>query len=381
MRLARLEEVLGSGVLAAFVFQLLLLTHASASAGELVWPIDGVPGQTCNASIGYPDIDGDGRAFDCGPPGYAGHQGTDIRISWDQMDIGIAVLAAADGVVLWTFDGKYDRCPDPYHPDCQPPPPGWAEPGQSNGYSVCTPLGPFCGRGTCCCFWCFYGGNVVVIQHDNVPEVFATRYDHLRKGSIVVAPGQRVTRGQKIAEAGSAGHSTGPHLHFEVWGTGFYELDDPWAGPCGPRFANSLWKYDPPWDSPVVLDIRANGSDGPVTILSQDTLSVTVTINPVPKSRLNADWWVVADTPFGWYRYDVASGLWNQGFTFTYQGPLFAVTTPFEVLRVSGLPAGTYTFYFGIDTTMNGSVDFDRLYYDGVIVRVAEDHSRERHHD
>ena len=71
------------------------------------------------------------------------------------------------------------------------------------------------------------GGNVIVIRHTGVDGVFATRYDHLRRNSVLVRPGDTVRRGQKIAEAGSAGNSTGPHLHFEVWGTGFYELTDP----------------------------------------------------------------------------------------------------------------------------------------------------------
>jgi len=115
------------------------------------------------------------------------------------------------------------------------------------GYRVCTEVGPYCGTGYGSCYWCFDGGNVVVIRHDNIPGVFATRYDHLKNGSIVVSPGERVTQGQKIAEVGSAGHSTGPHLHFEVWGTGFYELADPWAGPCGPNFDDSLWQYNSPW--------------------------------------------------------------------------------------------------------------------------------------
>ncbi|MBI5596222.1 MAG: M23 family metallopeptidase [Elusimicrobia bacterium] len=159
------------------------------------------------------------------------------------MEHGVDVYAAEDGVVSWSFDGKFDRCPAPAEPDCREPS-GPLAPGRRDGTTVCTPLGPFCRDGRGECFWCFAGGNVVVVLHER-PDVFATRYDHFKKGSILVKPGEKVKKGQKLGEVGSAGRSTAPHLHFEVWGKTFYDPVDPWLGPCSPARGRSLWNRQP----------------------------------------------------------------------------------------------------------------------------------------
>ncbi len=44
---------------------------------------------------------------------------------------------------------------------------------------------------------------------------YRTLYAHLSK--VMVSKGDSVKRGQVIGLSGSSGHSTGPHLHYEVW--------------------------------------------------------------------------------------------------------------------------------------------------------------------
>ncbi|HJU48757.1 MAG TPA: peptidoglycan DD-metalloendopeptidase family protein [Gaiellaceae bacterium] len=54
-------------------------------------------------------------------------------------------------------------------------------------------------------------GNLVVIDHGNG---LATAYAH--NSSLAVSVGQSVSQGDVISYVGSTGHSSGPHVHFEV---------------------------------------------------------------------------------------------------------------------------------------------------------------------
>ncbi|MEB3831319.1 peptidoglycan DD-metalloendopeptidase family protein [Phormidium sp. CCY1219] len=63
-------------------------------------------------------------------------------------------------------------------------------------------------------------GNLVEIEH---PDGSFTRYAHNHR--ILVVEGQAVEQGQVIAEVGSTGNSTGPHLHFEFYPPGEDAVD------------------------------------------------------------------------------------------------------------------------------------------------------------
>ena len=54
-------------------------------------------------------------------------------------------------------------------------------------------------------------GNMIHLQHD---DGYETLYAHLQ--SVHVKKDQHIRAGQVIGRAGSSGHSTGPHLHYEV---------------------------------------------------------------------------------------------------------------------------------------------------------------------
>ena len=55
-------------------------------------------------------------------------------------------------------------------------------------------------------------GNHVILRCGGAEIVFA----HMREGSVTVAPGDRVSVGDRVGEVGNSGASTEPHLHIHA---------------------------------------------------------------------------------------------------------------------------------------------------------------------
>jgi murein DD-endopeptidase MepM/ murein hydrolase activator NlpD len=79
------------------------------------------------------------------------------------------------------------------------------------GVSYGTPIHAAASGTVLYCGWESGYGNLTVIDHGGN---LATAYGH--QSSIAVSCGQHVAQGDVIGYVGSTGHSTGPHLHFEV---------------------------------------------------------------------------------------------------------------------------------------------------------------------
>lgn len=184
----------------------------SAFAIELSLPIDCTPGGDCwvayhvDVAAG-PDI----RDFACGARTYDDHKGVDFAIrDFAAMRQGVAVLAAAPGIVEATRDGMKDknfRAVDP----------------KTVAKREC--------------------GNGVLLDHGNG---WTTQYCHMRRGSVVVKRGQRVTGGQTLGKVGLSGKTTFPHVHFQTTHNG--KVIDPFLGVgrsagCGGTPA-PIWRAD-----------------------------------------------------------------------------------------------------------------------------------------
>jgi Peptidase family M23 len=172
--------------------------HATANNVLLDLPIDCRLGDTCFIQH-YPDMDPSKTAKDhtCGFLTYEGHKGTDFRLrTLEDMETGVPVLAAADGVVSNLRDGIADQYFEDY--------PAAVRPRIKN-----TGL-----------------GNAVILVHDNG---YKTIYAHLKKNSIAVTKSQKVKRGDILGYVGLSGLTQFPHLHFQVmFGK---TVIDPFSGP------------------------------------------------------------------------------------------------------------------------------------------------------
>ena len=175
-----------------------------------VEPLAGTLNQTFYYLNYVDELPGAGlRDFACGSKTYDGHQGTDITLAnFAVMDSGVAVRAAAAGMILTTHDGEFDR--------------------QKQWITGAI-------------------ANYVAIRH---PDGLVSWYLHLKKNSIAVGIGQQVEAGDLLGYVGSSGFSDIPHLHFEVRDTA--GVVDPWAGACGAT--ESRWSPQLPYQSTFSLN-------------------------------------------------------------------------------------------------------------------------------
>lgn len=200
------------GPVRSAVFTAVIAAAATAAAQPFSNPVG------CENCISYwYYLDEGGTDWNCGSATYSDHNGTDYSLRGGNLSIanGNEVVAAAAGVVTVASDGNYDQCTS-----C-----GGA------GCGLNTPGGGF--------------SNYVVIDHGT----HDTTYGHMRNGSIMVQVGDSVECGQVIGHIGSAGCSTGAHLHFQPRPKGgSYTVNplDPYAGPCSPTPA-SLWGEQGPY--------------------------------------------------------------------------------------------------------------------------------------
>ena len=172
--------------------------------------------------------DGSTTDWSCGTDTYSGHTGTDFGGgSWDGMTAGRDVAAAADGVVIETYDGCDDQCT----------------------------------TGDCACDGGGYGNHVVLQNYDG----YRTVYGHMTNGSVLVSVGDLVACGDLLGLMGSSGHSTGPHIHFGV--IDYDTAVDPFAGDCSAT-ATSLWVDQGDTDGLPALDCEAPAECAPVELLT-----------------------------------------------------------------------------------------------------------------
>jgi hypothetical protein len=177
-------------------------------------PLDCQPGATCFISKYVDMVPGAPYGdYRCGSLSGTASRGTNFRVlSYRDMEAGVAVLAAEEGIVQFVRDGMPDVSANLV------------------GRESVERLGL---------------GNAILLRHAG--GNLLTGYAHLRRGSIRVQEGDLVRKGQPIALVGLSGLTESPQLYFELIADGRHI--DPFSGfpvetGCDREAQQSWW--DPP---------------------------------------------------------------------------------------------------------------------------------------
>jgi len=112
-------------------------------------------------------------------------------------------------------------------------------------------------------------------------------------------------------------------------------------------------------------NLKANGEENAITLSSTTPVSLTVSILAGGHAGQNADKWIVAKAPTGWWSY--VQGSWKPGFRRFSSGPLNDLDE--TVILNTPLPPGDYTVYVAIDDNADGV--FDATWWDSVDIHVT----------
>ncbi len=164
---------------------------------------------------------------------YDQHNGADILpypFTWQMMeDESIDIIAAADGEVIYRYDGNVvDRnCESPHVFNYEP---------FNGGY---------------------YGNFIALLHSDSSITVYA----HMKNGTVAnLELGDNVEAGQFLGKLGSSGNSTAPHLHFEVRPCEACSYIEPWfdAAGCNDDVTESQWINQIPYSDTKVLRVTTH---------------------------------------------------------------------------------------------------------------------------
>ena len=110
-------------------------------------------------------------------------------------------------------------------------------------------------------------------------------------------------------------------------------------------------------------DIKANDLDANIAISRGTPVKISVNMDAGNYAGTPADWWVVALAGSSWY-YLNSSLQWTpfdgklSNCRPLYQGALFNLPVT-DLLNTTALPAGLYTFWFAVDSPMDGILNAD----------------------
>lgn len=106
------------------------------------------------------------------------------------------------------------------------------------------------------------------------------------------------------------------------------------------------------WLTPITcyadrsVDIKANDLDGPVVLSENNALTLSISQTLDEEDNASGDYWIIAETPAGFYYYNVFTGWWGTGIEAAYQGTLisFPMTPFFSTSSLTGVSPGQYIF-------------------------------------